>query len=231
MTTFNTTRWTIVRQAGADDPGGRDALASLYLGYWKPVYEFTRRHSRCSEDDARDLVQEFFAETLRKNWLVSADRSRGRFRSFLLVVLKRFLADAREKQNRMSRGGGIEHLSIDWENASEIQETSETPEFAYDRHWALTVLETAAGKLREESVAAGKAGIFDGLAPHLNSEAADSYEVTGGKLGMSPGAVAMAVHRLRARLRDLIRREIAKTLDDEGQVEAELAELIAALRT
>ncbi|MCW1886771.1 sigma-70 family RNA polymerase sigma factor [Luteolibacter flavescens] len=231
MPAFQTTRWSMVARAGGEDEESREAALDLLCrAYWKPAHQFVVNSGR-DEESARDLVQEFFSRGLQRNWLASADPERGRFRSYLLVVLKRFLADERIWSGRQRRGGGAAHVSIELVDSDRLKEPGSSPEAAYDRQWALTVLERAADQLRAECDAAGKARHFELLAPFLDGDGRDiGHAAAADALGMSTGAVAMAIGRLRSRMRDLVRREVAATLADEADVEAELAELIAALR-
>ena len=231
MTDFQTTCWTLVITAGS---GGEEerlaALNKLCLAYWPPAYAYLRRRGQ-GEEDARDLTQEFFARLLEKNWLESAAPERGKFRAFLLTMLKRFLSNEHDFATRQKRGGGALLLPLDWSEAPEIPHGGESPEQAFDRRWALTVMHRAAGKLRSEAEAAGRAALFTALSPFISADPEPGiYEETGLTFGMSKAAVAMAMHRLRLRLRELTREEVAETLSDRGNVDAEMQELMAALR-
>src|SRR5512136_1729508 len=89
---FPATQWTVVLAAGGTpSPESAAALERLCGSYWYPLYAFVRR-SGYSPEDAEDLTQEFFARLLDHNWVAHADRHKGRFRSFLLMTMKRFLA-------------------------------------------------------------------------------------------------------------------------------------------
>lgn len=231
MSDFQTTCWTLVLTAGSGAPEDRGAaLERLCRAYWPPAFAYIRRRGH-GEEEARDLTQEFFARLLEKNWLESADRERGKFRSFLLIMLKRFLANEHDFRTREKRGGGVATLSLDWSEAPDVPDSSETPEQAFDRRWALTVMHRAAEKLRGEAEAAGRAALFAAASPWIASDPpAGVYEEIAGTLGTSKAAVSMAVHRLRLRLRELTRTEVAETLSDRGCVDAEMQELMAALR-
>ena len=228
---FATTRWSIVLAAkGGREPAG-DALAELCRVYWYPLYAFVRRQGH-EPHDAQDLTQEFFARLLGKKWIESVERSRGRFRAWLLAAMKHFLANEWDKSRARKRGSGQAPLSLDATDA-ESRYAHEPADHAsadklYDRRWALTLLDQVLARLREEMAAAGKHSHFEAL----------KFSLTGGKtayaevataLAMSEGAVKVAVHRLRERYRDLIRAEIAETVTTPGEVEDEMRHLLAAL--
>jgi RNA polymerase sigma-70 factor (ECF subfamily) len=229
---FQTTHWSVVLQAAQRQEGGGAALEKLCQDYWFPLYSYVRRGGRDAEE-AKDLTQEFFARLLEKNWLAQADANRGRFRSFLLSALKHFLANEWRKKQAAKRGGGKSVVSLDdtaealylAEPASDL-----TPEKIYERRWALRLFERALGRLREDHQAAGKLAVFEALEPFLSAEAREGdYERVGAALGMSNGAVAGAVHRLRQRYRELVRDEIAQTVTSPAELEDEMRSLLAAL--
>jgi DNA-directed RNA polymerase specialized sigma24 family protein len=173
---FNTTSWTLVRAAAAHPTGdSRQALATLCQAYWHPVYAFIRRNGY-DRDQSEDLCQEFFALLLEKNYLLDADRNRGRFRSFLLTALKHFLANEWDRAHALKRGGGQTTVSMDlveaekWYAPAAVEQS--TPEKIFERRWALSVLEHVTVKLRAEFTTMGKAEEFDILFTFLNREAA-----------------------------------------------------------
>ena len=230
---FKTTHWSVVLDAGGGDPaqsGG--ALATLCQTYWYPLYTYIRRLGNGPED-AKDLTQEFFARLLEKQWLAQVDASRGRFRSFLLTALKHFLANERRRTQTVKRGGGQRLLSLnDTAEALYTQEPASnlTPERLYERRWALRLFERALGRLEEDYQAAGRQNVYQALKEFLSAEARNGeYAQVGQRLGMSQGAVAAAVHRLRQRYRDLVRDEIAQTVTDAAGLEDEMRSLLAAL--
>ncbi len=235
---FLTTPWSVVL-AAADRalPGYSRALATLCEIYWYPIYAFVRRQARSAEE-AEDLTQEFFARLLEKDYLEGVGPEKGRFRSFLLVCVKRFLANQRDHDRALKRGGGRVPLSIDFQVAEERyrREPSHelTAERIYERRWALTLLEQVIESLAREVQAAGKSDLFDVLKVYLAAQQnAPPYAETGQRLGMSEGAVKVAVHRLRERYRRLLRAEVARTVedpDDPAQVEAEIQGLFDAVR-
>jgi RNA polymerase sigma-70 factor (ECF subfamily) len=235
---FIATRWTLVLRAKGDSPEARAALSELCDAYYNAVLSFLRKERR-SEDEARDLTQEFFARILSSNGFAGADQSRGRFRSYLLGALKHFLVESRLRAQRQKRGGGIAPESLDAVSTSETNPGLElqvadqnftSPDSTFDREWALEVMRRALLALEQEHTAKGKREQFQILKPWLAAEdAATSQADAALRLGMSEGALKVAVHRLRKRFGELVRAEIAHTLRNPAQVEEELAHLIAAL--
>jgi len=214
-------------------PQSARALAELCQAYWYPLYAWVRRQGH-SREDAEDLTQGFFARFLEKNYLAGLDAGRGKFRAFLLASLKHFLANEWDKSQRLKRGGGVTHLSLDWQSADERFHLDppdpSSPDKAFDREWALALLERVIIRLREECAAAGKAELFEQTKGFLMAgETAIPYAQAGRELGMDEGAVRVAVHRLRKRYRELLRDEIAQTLADPSQVAEELRSLQLAL--
>ena len=231
---FATTRWTVVLAAGQRGaPQATVALEELCRTYWYPLYAYVRRHGH-SREDAEDLTQGFFARLLEKNYLEGLSSDKGKFRAFLLVALKRFLANEWDRANRQKRGGGSPLLSLDWEDADQryqiIPADNLSPDKLYDRAWAMTVLERVIIRLRDESVAEGKSRLYECLKPFLMLGKSEiPYARAAAALAMSEGSVRVAVHRLRRRYRELLREEIAQTLSDPSQAEAEIQALLGAL--
>ena len=231
---FVTTRWTVVLSAGRkSSPQSDRALGELCQTYWYPLYAYVRRQGHTKED-AEDLVQAFFARFLEKNYLEGLSAERGKFRAFLLASLKHFLANKWDKALRQKRGGGAQHLSLDWQSADDRFHLDppdpSSPDKVFDREWALALLERVVTRLRDECVADGKTELFDQARGFLMvGEAAIPYAQAAQTLGVDEGAVRVAVHRLRKRYRQLLRDEIAQTLDDPAQVSEELRALQAAL--
>ncbi len=230
---FATTHWSLIVAAqDASVPEARQALAELCRLYWYPLYAFIRRNGH-ADDRAQDLTQEFFARLLEKDGLAAVDQSKGRFRSFLLAACRHFLANQWDRDHAQKRGGGAV-LSIDFDGAEDryTHEPAhdETPERLFERRWALALLERVLARLRGEYEAAGKGHLFACLKGRLAGEGATaSHARTAAELGVSEGAVKVAVHRMRKRYRELLRDEIAQTVDDPGQVEDEIRALFAAL--
>lgn len=228
---FATTRWTVVLAAAGGAGLDKDAaLAALCADYWKPVYAYVRQRAP-DRDTARDLTQEFFAHLLEKDLLSGITREGGGFRAFLLTMVRRFLVSEYRRETTERRGGHVIHLPLDSRDLPEPASPHETPEQAFDRRWALTVLDRATTRLREETTGAGKGALFAALAPFLSTEPdPGTYAALAPRLGMSSAAITMAVLRLRRRFRDLVHREIAETLAHPAQADAEMKELLAALR-
>ena len=230
---FATTRWSVVLAAGGErSPGSQQALVSLCETYWQPLYAYVRRRGH-SVDDAQDLVQEFFARLLEKESVASADPGRGKFRSFLLASLNHFLASEWRRNRAQKRGGARPILSLDFQQGETFLAGAAddlTPEKVYERKWALTLLTTALSKLRDEYVAAGKLPLLEALQPYLSGdEEAAPYRALGEKLGLTEGAVKVAVHRLRRRCQGILREEIAQTVAGPEEVDQELRDLFDAL--
>jgi RNA polymerase sigma-70 factor (ECF subfamily) len=229
---FATTRWSVVLAAGANNTQAGAALGELCRLYWYPLYAFVRRQGYDAHA-AQDLTQEFFARLIEKEWLAGVDRDRGRFRSWLLAAVKHFVAADWRDAHRKKRGGGVEFIAIDTIAAEEryAHEPADqaSADQLYDRRWALDLLDRGLTRLRADFAAADKLAQFDALKFSLSGEKVPLAAVAA-QLGMSEGAVKVAVHRLRERYRELIRAGIAETVEKPEDVDAELAELFAALR-
>ena len=211
----------------------RAALEKLCQTYWYPLYAYVRRRGSLAED-AQDLTQEFFARLLKGNWVERADRERGKFRSFLLTAMNRFLADEWDKARAQKRGGGVVPLPIQLDTAETRYGLDPadrtTPEQIFDRRWALAVLEEVLNRLRREYEAEGRAEHFTALNPCLVGDRdTQPYSELAQKLGVTEGTVKSAVHRLRQRYRHLLREEIASTVASPGEVDDELRHLFAVL--
>lgn len=231
--TFHTTHWSVVLDAGqASSPQSAEALEWLCCTYWYPLYAYVRRRGY-EVAEAQDLTQEFFARLLEKHWLGQADRTRGRFRSFLLGAMDHFLANEWRRAHAARRGGGKVLVSLD--DTAERRYALEpavalSPEKIYERRWALSLFEAALARLQQELHAVEKVELFQSLKDFLSAEPAEGdYSRIGEKFGMSAGAVASAVHRLRHRYRQLVLEEIARTVADPAEIENEMRSLLAAL--
>jgi RNA polymerase sigma-70 factor (ECF subfamily) len=229
------TLWSVVLAAGSTHTEiARPALQRLCETYWFPLYAFARRQGFHAED-AEDIVQGFFASLLEHNGLARVDRAKGRFRSFLLASLRHYISNFRDHRTAQKRGGGQELVSLDAAAAEEryhLEPADDglTPERAFDRQWALALLDRALGRLRDEHAAADKTAHFAALQETLTGDrVAGGYAVLGAKLHMSEGAVKVAVHRLRQRYRDILREEVAATTSSPGEDEDELKTLLDAL--
>ncbi len=231
---FATTRWSQVLAAGRPNAGeSREALSRLCESYWYPLYAYVRRWGYDAEQ-AQDLTQEFFARLLEKRYLRAADPARGRFRSFLLASLKHFLANERDRAGAVKRGGRAAIVSLELENAegrySLEPPDQETPETIFERRWATTLLERTLSRLAREFESAGRKPLFDRLEGCLTGDGeAAPYARLAADLGMSEGAVKVAVHRLRKRFGALLREEIGETVATPAEVDDEIRELFRAL--
>ncbi len=226
MSAFQTTRWSLVLAARDQGGGAADALGELCRRYRRPVLAYLRASGHRGVD-AEDLLQGFFLALLEKRYDRAADPSRGRFRSFLLTALKGWLANAHDSARALKRGGGIRHDDID-DHADRDSSLArgESPEHAFDRDFALTLIECALERLQREADAAGRAGLFAALSVHLVEPAeGGDYRRIADELGMTPNHVAVSVRRWRRRLAELVRAELADTLADPTQADAELAAL------
>ena len=230
---FVTTRWSVVLAAGlSSSAASEQALAQLCRTYWYPLYAFVRRQGH-SPHDAEDLTQGFFAHLLGRKALGTAEQQKGKFRSFLLASLKNFLANDWDRQHAAKRGGQHSVVSLEAESAEDryLHEPfhDSTPEKRFEQTWALTVLETVLQQLRKEYIAAGKAQLFEVLQDHLIGEENASYANAAAVLAMKEGSVRMAVLRMRRHFGYLLRREIAHTVSDPGELDEELRHLVASM--
>lgn len=213
-------------------PESDAALEGLCAAYWYPLYAYVRRRGQTRED-AEDLTQAFFAKFLAKNYLEGLSAEQGRFRAFLLASLKHFLANEWDKSQRQKRGGAVVHLPLDWLTADTKFQSSmasePSPDAAYDREWALALLNKVIARLQSECEADGSGTQFETLKVFLTAgKGAIPYAEAAPKLGMEASAVRVAVHRLRKRYRLLLRDEIAQTLADPAQVDEEMQVLFGA---
>lgn len=232
---FPETRWSHVARSRGREPEAQTALSELCAGYYEPVFVFLRSDGR-KEDDARELAQEFFARILGGNGVDGAEPARGRFRTFLLGAVKHFLAAQRQHEDRLKRGGGVapEPLHAGMGSApglEAVDANAPSPDAAFDRQWALTVLDRTLTALCTEMEQEGRGAVCTALTPFLTGSAEyGCIESAAPGLGLTAAAMRVAVHRLRSRYRDLLRRELAQTLAPGISVEEELAALKAALR-
>jgi RNA polymerase sigma-70 factor (ECF subfamily) len=227
---FRTTRWTQVRRAKADSPEGRRALADLCNAYYEPVVAFLRCELR-DADVARELAHDFFAYMLAGGAIARVEQERGRFRSFLLGAVQHFLSHQREARQRLKRGGGAPSISLNDTEVGSVPDAGVlSPDAAFDQQWALTVVAHALEALRCECVAEGRADFFELAKPWLTGDTARGDQVAlAASNGMNANVLKVAVHRLKRRFRQLLKAEVAGTLDDPGLVEAEMRALFAAL--
>jgi len=231
---FPLTQWTVVLAAGGTpSPAAAAALERLCESYWYPLYAFVRR-SGYSPADAEDLTQEFFARLLEHNWIARADRQRGRFRSFLLMAMKRFLAREWNRVKTLKRGGQVRFVALQLDTAesrySREPADTRTPEQLFEKHWAMTLLGGVLRRLREEYAGDGRGWLFETLEPCLiGKRESQPYAALAQQLGMAVGAVKVAVSRLRERYRERLKEEIGHTVASPSEVEEELRHLFRVL--
>ncbi|GAA5149792.1 sigma factor [Prosthecobacter algae] len=231
---FKTTRWSMVIRAS--DLGNEAAMKDmehLCRACWYPIYAFVRRQNY-SPEDAEDLAQGFFAHVLENNVLSHADPERGRFRSFLLGALRHFVSNEARKQRTEKRGGKVTFVPFEIEEGEERFEREiahpDSPEKLFQRNWAENLLHRAVKALEEDYASCGKEKLFKAMQPYLASSAnPNSYEELARELGMSTGTVAVSVFRMRKRYGELLRAEIAQTVEDPMDIEQEIRLLLEAV--
>ncbi|HWQ91281.1 MAG TPA: sigma-70 family RNA polymerase sigma factor [Clostridia bacterium] len=229
---FTTTHWSVVLSArDRTGPASVAALEKLCRAYWQPLYAFARRCGH-SPTDAEDLTQGFFARLLEKDFLLKATSEKGKFRSFLLLALKRFMANEWDRQHAQKRGGFATFIEMDSQLAESrlvADDPALQPDQLFDRQWALTLLQRTITALEEEYIRSGRAKLFEQLRGCLTPDAsAVPYADIAARLKLSEAAVKMAVHRVRARYREILRAEIAQTVSTAEEVEEEIRCLLSA---
>jgi RNA polymerase sigma-70 factor (ECF subfamily) len=230
---FATTHWSVVLSAGrSETTRGKDALAALCEGYWYPLYAYIRRQGH-SPQDAEDLTQGFFARLLESESLAAVSPEKGKFRTFLLVALKRFLVNEWHRANSQKRGGGSFQVPLQGHTAETryVAEPAEqlTAEKLYERRWALTLLERVLARLADEFKNTGKKEQFEKLKPFLMADkGAIPYSQAATESGMNENALKVAVHRLRRRFRELFREEVAHTVAKPEEIDEEIHHLLTA---
>ena len=230
MSRFHTTRWSLILAARADTRAGHDALAALCAAYRPAILAYLRRFS-ASRSDAEDLAQGFFERFLEKRLHEVADPLRGSFRVFLRTALENYASHVREAANTQRRGGRLQHAELEDEPGLASGEGRDTPESAFELTWALTVLERAMARLEREAVDSGKSALFAALRDFLTeTPEAEDYRRIAGQLAMRENTIAVAVHRLRKRLREMVRAELAETVADPTEVEHEVRAIREVLK-
>jgi RNA polymerase sigma factor (sigma-70 family) len=232
---FPSTQWSMVLRAGeGSDSQVRSALESLCRQYWYPLYTFVRRQGR-AHHEAEDCTQEFLARLLAAGGVARARPERGRFRTFLLASMRNFLVNEWQRAQTAKRGGGQAPLPLEFDVAEErfAREPADpglTPEQAFDRNWALGMIDRAVAALRAEYEKTGRGALFAALGPLVWSNTGkDSHAELAAQLGMNTHAFTVALQRLRQRLGERLRLDVAQTVADEADVDAELRYLIAAV--
>jgi RNA polymerase sigma-70 factor (ECF subfamily) len=227
---FATTHWSVVLAAGdCASPDSREALEKLCRTYWFPVYAFVR-HKGYKVEQAEDLTQGFFEQLIEKELASRADRERGRFRSFLLKILTQFLTDEHRREHALKRGGDQVPLPLDRSTAEQRLSSEPSPEIAFARKWALTVLDEVLGLLKQEFEGTGKSAFFEALSPYLPAERGlPAYAEVAQQLGVTEGAVKVGVHRMRLRYRELLRAVVAQTVANPAEIDDEIRFLFQVL--
>ncbi|MDB6139977.1 MAG: polymerase sigma factor, sigma-70 family [Verrucomicrobiaceae bacterium] len=220
--------------ARGDSPDARQALSDLCALNYAPVLRFLRA-SGLDADDAQELAHGFFAEVLGRHSFDGVDPARGRFRSYLLGALKHFITAQRMRDSRLKRGAGIEPERLDADTVTSHAPVpaalrSEAPDALFDREWALAIIARALAGMEEENASAASRQVFTALKPWLSASAAPPVHAeVAARLGMSEGALRVAIHRLRKRFRELVRAAVLQTLQDETELDSEMQHLIKAL--
>lgn len=228
---FKTTHWSVVLRVGAtSESAAQQALEELCRAYWFPLYAYVRRQGHRPED-AQDLTQEFFSRFLERGSFERADPDRGRFRTYLLTCLKRFLNEEWRRANRQKRGGGQFAVPCDLHEAETrlavVPCDQMSPDRLYDRRWVEALLERVLLRLRQDYEATGRTQVYAQLQQFLwGAQSEISYHEMGRRLQMNEGAVKVAVHRLRQRYRELLREEVSHTVERPDEVEAELRHML-----
>jgi RNA polymerase sigma-70 factor (ECF subfamily) len=224
---FATTRWTVVLGAGQDSsPAATEALEELCRCYWYPLYAYVRRKGY-EPETAEDLVQGFFERFLEKNYLGEVSRDKGKFRSFLLAAMNHFMANEADKERAQKRGGMIEFLRLEQgfpeERFARESTINESPEKAYERRWAITLLQEAMDRLEQEYAVDRKSPQFHRLKIFLTDRPDDGeYDRAGSDLKATRSAITSLVHRMRRRYRELVRFEVAQTVATPSEIEEEM---------
>ncbi len=229
---FPATRWTLVGRLHGEEAEATKALDEICRYYWFPIYA-TLRRGGYNTHDAEDLTQGFFADLLADRTLFTAQQERGRLRSFLQAVLKRYVADCARHRMALKRGGGAAMLSIEWDRAEQRYQAEpvdeQNPEKIYLTAWAQSLVERVREKVRAGFV--GREGTYALLEPFIEGDdKAVPYRELGEKLGQSESGARVTVHRLRQRFRELLTEAVRQTVETPGEVEEELAWVLGVLR-
>ncbi len=232
---FPTTHWSLLRseKSGGDSAASRAALEYLAGAYWEPLYAYLRRRGY-SESDAADLIQSFFVRLLDGEFLAKADPERGRFRTFVIVSLKHFVANEHARAAAHKRSPGTPLIPLEPAHAEQrmrIEPVDDlTPDALFERRWAQTVMQRALLRLRTEQERIGQGERFSALSDHVIGDGGARYDEVADRLGLSVANVKVTVHRLRKRLGECLRAEIASTVASADMIDAELRYLLERIR-
>ena len=227
---FETTQWSLV-SAATDDQQRRTALEALYRSYSSPVYAFIRRHGH-NRQDAQDLTQDFFIHLLEKNAFIRADPHRGKFRKFLLGSLQFFLQHAAERARTEKRGGQAKIIFLDDDTAEvgyQLTDPGQTAEQIFDARWVAALIEGALIRFEAEMERSARKKLFDQICGFLLEDEESSYIEVVQRTGLSISAVKAAIYRLRARYRELLREEVARTVMSSSDFDDEIRAFRASL--
>ena len=223
MPRFMTTHWSLILDGRQQPQQAQEALVEICERYRQPVFGYLRQHGY-GADDAEDLTQEFFTRLVQQRWDARADPSRGRFRTFLLTALQRFLSNELAQRKTSKRGGALQRVDID--DAQLEAPSEQSPEQAFNRAWVMTLMAQAVARLEQEARAAGREALYRQLEPYLIEPPDDAdYASLAASLGMRTNTIAVHVHRLRRRLRELMREELLQTVSSADEVETEMSAL------
>jgi RNA polymerase sigma-70 factor (ECF subfamily) len=222
---FPTTRWTLILASRQGADARRAGLEALFAGYWRPIYIYLRRKGLPSER-AEDVVQGFFASLLEREFLERADPARGRFRSFLRTSVDHYLANLYEKEAAQKRGGGLRFVSLDVALAErDLPADPESPDLAFDREWAVAVMERSLGRLRNEYEQGKRRGRIETVLRFFGFGEPPSYAEAAAESGMNLPQFKASLHRARARFREILIEEVGATVASDGEAAGELLEL------
>jgi RNA polymerase sigma factor (sigma-70 family) len=229
---FPATRWSLIQQvrtAGEDEAGA--ALDKLCRTYWRPLYAYARWWG-APQEEAPDLVQGFLGSFISRGDLIRSSPEKGRFRAYLLGAFQNHLVSERRREQAAKRGGGRAILSLEDAQSEEswrAQATAEMgPQEAYDRRWAEEVMRQALARVEQDYQRAGSEKIYTVLLPALMSHG-DDFASMGKRMGVSAGGARSAMHRMRQKLREALRGEIAETVANSEDLEDEMRYLLTLL--
>ena len=226
---FPTTRWTLILASREGTQARQQALEQLFATYWKPIYFYARRKG-LSVEDAQDAVQGLFTQLLESDFLTRLDQGKGRFRGYLKTAMDHHLVNLHERSAAQKRGGDVRIVPLDVILAErDISGASEEPDRAYEREWALGLMERALKHLRTEYETGRRKGNVETVLSFFRVDAAPSYAEAAARSGMSVAQFKASLHRARARFREILREQVADTLQDPADAQRELEDLVRAL--
>ena len=229
---FPTTRWTLILSSRESPEARRQALEQLLTAYWRPLYFFGRRKG-CREDAAKDAVQGFFLHMLERDFLDRLDPAKGRFRGYLKTAFDHYLVNLHAHEVAQKRGGNFRFVPLDVVTAErDLAAAPEAPEAAFEREWALSIMERALGRLRKEYEEGRRKGDVGTILRFFRLDEAPSYAEAAEACGMTVVQFKASLHRARARFREILREEVADTVTEgDAQIDDELKDLIRILST